>query len=294
MPASKRKQKPEVSIIGSGRLGTALAVALERKRYTIASVVARRAQSARKAAKLLDARVQVLAAKDMHRLKPAELFLITTPDDQIAETAATLSHLNLSHLKFANTPTALHTSGALSADVLSPLREQGWHTGSIHPLISISDSAATLRGAFWSVEGDHTALRIGKSIVKNLEGQSFSLKSENKALYHAAAVMTSGNVVALFDVALEMLQHCGLTRKTARSILLPLLASTVRSLETKNPEQALTGTFSRGDLETVKRHVETLKRNQLEEVLELYRILGKRSLKLAKEHPQIKEILDSV
>ncbi len=289
MPAPKRKQKPEVSIIGSGRLGTALAVALERKRYPIGSVVARHAQNARKAGKLLDARVQVLAAKDMHRLKPAELFLITTPDDQIAETAATLGQL-----KFADAPTALHTSGALSADVLSPLREQGWHTGSIHPLISISDSAATLRGAFWSVEGDQAALRLGKSIIKDLEGQSFSLKSENKALYHAAAVMTSGNVVALFDVALEMLQHCGLTRKTARSILLPLLASTVRSLETKTPEQALTGTFSRGDLETVKRHVDTLKRNQLGEVLELYRILGRRSLKLAKEHPQIKEILDSV
>jgi predicted short-subunit dehydrogenase-like oxidoreductase (DUF2520 family) len=289
MPASKRKQKPEVSIIGSGRLGTALAMALERKRYAIVSVVARRGQSARKAAKLLDARVQVLAAKEMHRLKPAEMFLITTPDDQIAETAATLSQL-----KFATAPTALHTSGALSADVLSPLREQGWHTGSIHPLISISDSGATLRGAFWSVEGDQTALRLGKSIIKDLEGQSFNLKSENKALYHAAAVMTSGNVVALFDVALEMLQHCGLTRKTARSILLPLLASTVRSLETKNPEQALTGTFSRGDLKTVKRHIDTLKRNQLGEVLDLYRILGKRSLKLAKEHPQIKEILDSV
>ena len=291
MRDSKRKQKPEVSIIGSGRLGTALAVALERKGYAIGSVVARRVQSARKAAKLLDARVQVLAAKDMRRLKPADLFLITTPDDQIAETAAALSRLKFSDERKI---TALHTSGALSAEILSPLRDQGWHTGSIHPLISISDTAATVSDAFWSVEGDQPALRLGKTIVKDLDGQSFSIKTEDKPLYHAAAVMTSGNVVALFDVALEMLQQCGLTRKTARSILLPLLASTVRSLETKNPEQALTGTFSRGDLETVKRHIATLKRNQLAAALDLYRILGKRSLRLAKEHPQIRQILDSV
>jgi predicted short-subunit dehydrogenase-like oxidoreductase (DUF2520 family) len=89
-----------------------------------------------------------------------------------------------------------------------------------------------------------------------------------------------------------MLSECGITRTTARNILLPLIASTVRNLETKDPAQALTGTFSRGDLETVKRHLAALKRKP--DALELYRLLGKRSLKLTKGHPQITEILDSV
>ena len=130
---------------------------------------------------------------------------------------------------------------------------------------------------------------MAKSIVRDLGGKSFSIRSEDKPLYHAAAVMTSGNVVALFDVALEMLGQCGLTPKTARSILLPLIASTVRSLETKDPVQALTGTFSRGDVETVKRHLDALKNNK--DALDLYRLLGRRSLKLTKKHPQITQIL---
>ena len=71
-------------------------------------------------------------------------------------------------------------------------------------------------GAFWSVEGDKAALRVGKAIVRDLGGKSFSIRSEDKPLYHAAAVMSAGNVVALFDVALEMLVQCGLTRKTAQ------------------------------------------------------------------------------
>jgi predicted short-subunit dehydrogenase-like oxidoreductase (DUF2520 family) len=91
--------------------------------------------------------------------------------------------------------------------------------------------------------------------------------------------MASGNVVALFDVALEMLGECGLDRKTARAVLLPLIASSVRNLETKMPEEALTGTFSRGDVETVKRHLAILKNK---DVRDLYRILGQRSLQLAK------------
>ncbi|HET6854115.1 MAG TPA: Rossmann-like and DUF2520 domain-containing protein [Pyrinomonadaceae bacterium] len=289
MPAAKRKQKPELSIVGTGRLGTTLALALHGKGYSIQTLVAHSARSARRAAALLNADVQVLAAKQLREVRAADLFLITTPDDQIAGVAEELSSLILPKA------VALHTSGALSAAVLAPLSEKGWHTGSIHPLISVSDTTegrAALEGAFWSVEGDTAALRVGKSIVRDLGGQSFSIRSEDKPLYHAAAVMASGNVVALFDVALEMLGQCGLTRKTARSILLPLIASTVHNLETKDPKQALTGTFARGDLETVKRHLAALKDNK--DALELYRLLGKRSLKLTKEHPQITQILKSV
>src|SRR6185369_17908340 len=103
-----------------------------------------------------------------------------------------------------------------------PLKKKGWRTGSIHPLVSVTDGGrAELRGAFWSLEGDKEALRIGKAIVDDLGGESFSIRSEDKPLYHAAAVMSAGNVVALFDVALEMLVQCGLTRTTARTVLLP-------------------------------------------------------------------------
>jgi len=287
MPDKKRKRKPDVSIIGAGRLGTALATALLAKGYSIRSVVARRAASARKAAALLGGEVAVLAARQIGFLPPADLVLISVPDDQIAAVATELSGLNLDR-----PATVLHTSGALSSAVLASLKNKGWSTGSLHPLISVSDWHAAIRGAFWCVEGDARAVRIGKTIVRDLEGRSFSIRSREKPLYHAAAVMTSGNVTALFDVALEMLVASGLTRKTARQILQPLLASTVQNLETKDPAQALTGTFSRGDVETVKRHLAALKRSGLTDALELYRILGKRSLKLTKNHPQITQILD--
>jgi predicted dinucleotide-binding enzyme len=107
MPAAKRKEKSGVAIIGTGRLGTTLAVALAAKDYSIQSLVARRAQNARKAARLLDAEVQVLAAKDLRSLICADLFLITVPVDQIASVARGLSEINGDRGL-----TALHTSGA--------------------------------------------------------------------------------------------------------------------------------------------------------------------------------------
>jgi len=289
MPAKKRKEKPAVSIIGTGRLGTTLALALASQRYPVRSVVARRIRNARKAAALLDDRVEAYAANQIGLLPHSDLFLITVPDDQIAKVASQLGGRN-----YNPRPTVLHTSGALSSDVLSPLRAKGWNTGSVHPLISVSEPNASIEGAFWSVEGDARAVRLGKTLVRDLGGTSFSIRTADKPLYHAAAVMTSGHVTALFDVALEMLVECGLTRETARRILQPLLVSTVQNLETKDPAGALTGTFSRGDVETVKRHLAALKDHDLNAALKLYRLLGERSLELTKKNPQITQILKSV
>jgi predicted short-subunit dehydrogenase-like oxidoreductase (DUF2520 family) len=278
-----KKPKPDVSIIGTGRLGTALAIALAQEGYSISALAARRRESARRAAalrgRLLDGSTRVLAVKELGELRMPELLIIATPDDQIAPVAENVARLDWDS---GSKSTVLHTSGALSASILSPLRKKGWSAGSLHPLVSVSEpkaGAQLLRSAFWSVEGDQRAVRLGKAIVRDLDGKSFSISSENKPLYHAAAVMASGNVTALFDVAIEMLAECGLTRRQAQSALLPLLASAVRNLEKMNPAQALTGTFARGDVETVKRHLALLKNNKA--ALEMYRLLGLRSLDLA-------------
>ena len=275
-----KKPKPEVSIIGTGRLGTALAIALAGEGYSISALVARQRGSARRAARFLDAASRVMAVKELaYGASAPELLIIATPDDQIASVANTLAKLDWNE---GRASTVLHTSGALSSAVLAPLRETGWSTGSLHPLVSVSEpkaGASLLRGAFWCVEGEKRAVRLARNIVRDLDGKSFSIASENKPLYHAAAVMVSGNVTALFDVALEMLADCGLTRRQAQSALLPLLASAVRNLEKLDPSSALTGTFARGDIETVKRHLEVLKNNP--SALEIYRLLGLRSLELS-------------
>jgi predicted short-subunit dehydrogenase-like oxidoreductase (DUF2520 family) len=170
----------------------------------------------------------------------------------------------------------------LSAEQLAPLARKGWSTGSVHPLVSVSEpkaGARLLRGAFWCVEGDRRAVRLARALVRDLDGKSFSIASENKPLYHAAAVMASGNVTALFDVASKMLVECGLRDKQAREALLPLLSSAVNNLGHLDPARALTGTYARGDVETVKRHLAALEGN--EPTLEIYRLLGQWSLELA-------------
>jgi predicted short-subunit dehydrogenase-like oxidoreductase (DUF2520 family) len=300
MKLKSQKPKPTVSIIGAGRLGTALTIALTSKGYPIRAVAARRAAHARKAISLagLPSHTLALGVDQLEQLPPSDLVLITTPDDVIAGIARTFAKLGRSARQRS---TFLHTSGALSSTVLAPLAKRGFHTGSLHPLISVSDpraGAEALSGAFYCVEGDSVATRFAKAIVRDLKGNAFTIKPESKALYHAAAVMASPHLVALFDLALQMLVSCGLKAKEAQQVLTPLLQSTVNNLKQAAPDKALTGTFARGDVATVERHLKALSGKQFAETLEIYKLLGLHSLALAKGDmnpdlaEQIKKLLE--
>jgi predicted short-subunit dehydrogenase-like oxidoreductase (DUF2520 family) len=278
-----KRRKPTVTIIGAGRLGTALALALYRHGYTVEAVVARRITHARRAARLIASGPRALTDRQLDLLPPSDLLFITTPDDAVERSARDLLAASVSTIDEERT--ALHTSGALSSTVLSPLREAGFHIGSMHPLVSVSDplaGALSLEKAFYCVEGDAAASRVARAIVRSLGGHSFSISTRDKALYHAAAVMASGHATALFDLAIEMLTHCGLNARRARAVLMPLLRSTIENLSTHDPAGALTGTFARADTATVRRHLAALRNLSLHDALAAYVLLGRRSIRLAK------------
>jgi predicted short-subunit dehydrogenase-like oxidoreductase (DUF2520 family) len=298
---ASQRRKPTISIIGAGRLGQALAIALQSTGYPILALVARRRQKAEEVGAVLgDFKPQprLLAASQLAELPPTDLILISTPDDAIQETAHKLSKLQRGRGQGA----VLHTSGALSSDALAPLSATGFETGSIHPLVSISDpvsGAESLRGAFYCLEGTRKARSLAEAIVRDLDGNSFTIKPENKALYHAAAVMASPHLIALLDLAIKMLAACGLSQSKAQKVLAPLLESTVNNLKTSNPRQALTGTFARGDITTVRRHLDALSTEEMAEALEVYKLLGLHSLQLAEKNrlderlsKQIRELLE--
>jgi predicted short-subunit dehydrogenase-like oxidoreductase (DUF2520 family) len=299
-----QKPKPSVAIIGAGRLGQAFAIALQSSGYPVVALVARSRQKAEKAAALLKKtfgqgrgkakpKSFVFGANQLGELPETDLVLITTPDDDIQETAERLSSL----WKGRKQSTVLHTSGALSSEALAPLAEKGLQTGSIHPLVSVSEpvsGAAALHGAFFCIEGTEKAKRLAEAIVGDLAGHSFTIKSESKALYHAAAVMASPHLTALVDLAVEMLSACGLSKTRAQEVFMPLLESTVNNLKTSNPQRALTGTFARGDVATVRRHLEALSGKELAEALEVYKLLGLHSLQLAEKNGLDAKLLNEI
>ena len=283
-----------ISIVGAGRLGTALGLALSRCGYRVEAVVTARKSHARARARLFSPSPLALSSAELDRLPQSDILFISTPDDLIQETAARIA----SEVKEGVARrVVLHTSGALSSDALSNLRDAGFHTGSLHPLVAVSEAQAgaeSLRRAFFCIEGEQRAVSVARRIVRSLGARSFSINTKQKALYHAAAVTASGHMVALFDIATEMLARCGLSQREARVILMPLVRSTLDNLSEQEPARALTGTFARADVATVRRHLDALQREDLRDALATYKLLGKRSLQLAKQRGVNEDLLEEI
>jgi predicted short-subunit dehydrogenase-like oxidoreductase (DUF2520 family) len=268
-----------ISIIGVGRIGGAIALALDDKNYLIENLIVKEKEKAEIIRGKLKSKARIDNLADAETIE-SDIIFICTRDAEIGNVAEILA-AKLKHNSFV-----FHTSGALSSEILDELKKIGCRTGSIHPLVSVSDAergAESFRGAFFCVEGVSEAVEIAEKIVADLGGEPFSIETEYKTLYHAAAVTACGHLVALLDASFEMMGKCGLGDEKAKRVLTPLIKSTIENLEHQTPAAALTGTFARADAETFRRHLETLEKNVSPEILELYLLLGLRSLPLAKK-----------
>ncbi len=266
-----------VSIVGAGRVGGALALSLPRNKYRIENLVVNEKRPADEVIAALDPATVVLRLDEIDAIG-SDIVLVTTQDGCIRDAAIAIG------VRMKTRAAVFHTSGACDSSIFSELGEAGHSIGSMHPLVSISRpelGPERFRGAFFCIEGDVNAVAIGKSMASDLGGRPFTIDTKFKTLYHAAAVTACGHLVALFDASVEMMTKCGLGEPQAKEILLPLVLSTVKNLDEQNTAAALTGTFARADIETFTRHLTALNENVSDNLLEIYLLLGERSLELA-------------
>lgn len=285
----------KVSIIGVGRVGGALAIALAERGFEIDKLIVRESKAAAEIAALVTPNAQISSIDEIAEIT-SDIVFITTRDFEIEAAAEKLAG-KLHSVK----PVVFHTSGSRSSEILSTLGAIGCATGSIHPLTSISDArlgAKRFADAYFCIEGDARAVEIAGQIVAALGGKSFSIETKYKTLYHASAVTACGHLVALIDTAIEMLSACGLSETSAKKTLMPLIKSTVENLEVQTTAEALTGTFARADVETFERHLAAMDESVSAEAREIYLQLGARSAHLAQRQganaEKLREILDKI
>lgn len=269
---------PRIGFIGAGRVGTVLALAFQHAGFEVSGVWSRRAESA----KVLGQRLGVPepARPTAQTLADgSDLVFLTVSDDAIAHVAGSVA--------WRPGQCVVHCSGALEVpDALAPALAAGACIGGFHPLqtfSSVETALARLPGTSVAVEAADPALaELLRSMAVGVGARPFMLPAGGRALYHASASFVAGGVVALFQEAIDCWADLGLGADAARRALLPLLEGTTATLAAEpTPALALSGPIARGDVGTVRRHLEALA--PYPPSRDLYRAVGERCVRLARQ-----------
>jgi predicted short-subunit dehydrogenase-like oxidoreductase (DUF2520 family) len=271
---------PSVFIVGAGVVGTALAARLVRAGVPVTGLHGRQVEltdAARAISGVIGSTGEIPAI-----MSESDAVIISVRDDRVPEVAERLAKEG----RLRREQIVLHTSGANPARIiLKAALPYVRAVGTLHPLVSFADARIAVEGlreVAFGIEGDEPARALAKRIVRVLGARAVILEAENLALYHAGAVMASNYVVALADTAQSLLIKAGVPADQALPVLIPLLASVVQNLAQVGLPGALTGPVERGDVTSVERHLATLA-ERAPELVELYRLVGRDVLRLARE-----------
>jgi predicted short-subunit dehydrogenase-like oxidoreductase (DUF2520 family) len=211
-----------VRIIGPGRAGTSLALALTNAGWDVAPML-KRGDPLAGAARSID------------------LLVLATPDAAIRDVAHEVEPV-------AGTVVA-HLSGSLGLDVLAPHERRA----ALHPLVALPNpdvGAKRLVGAWFAVTGDPLIRRLAQAMY----GRVFTVEDENRAAYHAAASIAANHLVALMG----QVQRVGFAAGVPFEAYLDLARAALDDVADLGPVAALTGPVARGDEATVRRHLKAL------------------------------------
>ncbi|MEE8399651.1 MAG: Rossmann-like and DUF2520 domain-containing protein [Desulfobacterales bacterium] len=270
--------KPTIAIVGCGKVGTTLAIWLSRAGYAITGLASNGPVSAKNAAALTA--TDHYGQTNWEMTLEADIVFITTPDGIISDVCDAISQRK----GFKKDAVILHCSGAHASTILSSAKDCGAMIGSMHPLqsiASIKSESNPFEGIIVSVEGEDRAVETARQIATDLGATSYTIRTEAKMLYHAAAVVASNYLVALLGLSFKLIGKAGIPDTDAYSVLQPLIGGTLGNIEKVGIPAALTGPISRGDVDTVAQHIEAMKA-QTPELLSLYRTLGTATIDIAR------------
>jgi predicted short-subunit dehydrogenase-like oxidoreductase (DUF2520 family) len=248
---------PTWNIVGAGRVAQTLASLWHAhgSTFAIQDVLTTSLHSAEAACGIIGAG---RAVAQMDAMRDADVWMLAVPDAQLAACAQALAAARSAS---KNAPTVFHCSGAQSAATLAPLKTLGWQVASAHCILSFASvPAAVLQfpGTPCALEGDAAACDALRPAFTAIGAHCFAVASQDKLLYHAAAVFATNFLPVLQATAEDLWQSTGMPAELIPALRASLLRNAVANITTLGPQAALTGPAARGDTAAITRQGEAV------------------------------------
>ena len=146
----------------------------------------------------------------------------------------------------------------------------------------------SIPGTTFGVEGSPEVSAALSAMARHIGGKPVLIRAEDKALYHLTGVMMGNLLTCLAATAAQMWEQCGYSRAEGVRALVPMMRGVVNNLERSGVPGAVAGPYVRGDLGTIRKHVDTLAA-RAPETLPLYRELARAALPFGVEKKALSE-----
>ena len=256
----------KIAFVGAGTVAGSVAVSLSRRGYPVVASASRTFASAERLAGLIPG----CSAYDSYQeaADRADVVFVTTSDDAIATVCEAIS--------WKRGQAALHCSGVASMDVLEHAAAQGALPGGFHPLqafSSVEGGVASIPGITFGIEAEGDLKEYLRKMALDLGANPVFLRPHDKVLYHISGVLMGNLLTEYAALSAQLWERLGMTREEGVSALLPMMKQVAVNLGTLGVPGAVSGPYVRGDLGTIRKHLEAL-RARAPELMPLYRELA--------------------
>ncbi len=254
-----------ILIIGPGKVGTSLFRALKERSFSTLRLCGHHPQEPQNTKPLYPQ--EFVNSLNATVVRESSLIFITVQDSAIAETVHSLRSLPV-HNKII-----VHTSGLLSAEILSDLKKAGALTGSLHPFQSFPQKymePTVWNNIYCTYQGDPAAVDRLEAICKKLNCLLKPISVEQKIFLHLAATIAANHSVALWAMAEEIIAKSLGPSDRAAKLLRPVIRQITENYLEHPVQNILSGPVQRGDIQTVRDHIEILDKNASELEKDIY------------------------
>jgi len=234
-----------VSIVGTGRAGSAMALFLDSLGIDLHYLVDLEIERAESIAERLK-NVKVAGPDALEYLDGA--VILAVPDSAIREVFLELWHKNRAPEFY------IHLSGMLDSVLFKEAENAGKAVASVHPNIAFGDStesSSQLLHTIFAIEGNEKAIGLLQEFLDRHSLKFMIISKDDKILYHAAAVVSANFPVALAGLSFEVYRTIGIDERIAHSLVLSYLKDAAKLVYNGLPRDVITGPAIRGDKETV-------------------------------------------
>ncbi|AOS61181.1 Rossmann-like and DUF2520 domain-containing protein [Actinoalloteichus hymeniacidonis] len=274
--AGVRPARLAVGVISAGRVGAVLGASLARAGHVVVATSAVSDASLRRAEQLLPD-VPVLAPDEV--ATRADLVMLAVPDDVLPGMVAGL--VATGALRAGQI--VAHTSGAHGVDVLTPAAELGALPLALHPVMTFTGRSEDLERLAAccigvTASGDPNSpvepgWNVGEALVVEIGAEPVRIPEAVRPLYHAALAHGANHLITLLTECVGLLSQAGVAHP--ERLLGPLCGAAMDNA-LRHGDRALTGPVARGDLSTLRTHLDVLG-EVAPEVVPSYRVLAART-----------------